>query len=168
MKKIIKEIRLKKDTPDHRAGDLFVLMSNNGIYEIGAGEDDPAVFYGGDVDNFDEWFEMIDDKQGITDALLDVTTNRVHVGFVDDLESIEFLNFMRAVSIVSKDTGFMTRGPDRVGWSICLKDDGQLDITVTSNELAGGFCFEWSSDAEASIKNHPDEWKTIAKYKWGK
>lgn len=51
--------RLKKDTPDHRAGELFVLMSNNGIYEIDAGEDDPAVFYGGDIKNFDEWFEEV-------------------------------------------------------------------------------------------------------------
>lgn len=59
MKKIIKEIRLKKDTPDHKAGELFVLMSNNGIYEIDAGEDDPSVFYGGDIDNFDEWFEEV-------------------------------------------------------------------------------------------------------------
>lgn len=57
--KIIKKIRLKKDTPDHKAGELFVLMSNNGIYEIDAGEDDPSVFYGGDVDNFDEWFEEV-------------------------------------------------------------------------------------------------------------
>lgn len=57
MRKIIKEIRLKKDTPDHRAGEMFVLMSNKGIYEMDAGEDDPAVFYGGDIKNFDEWFE---------------------------------------------------------------------------------------------------------------
>lgn len=63
MKKIIKEIRLKKDTPDHRAGERFVLMSNNGIYEIDAGEDDPAVFHGGDVDDFDEWFEEVKEPE---------------------------------------------------------------------------------------------------------
>ena len=62
--KIIKKIRLKKDTPDHKAGELFVLMSNNGIYEIDAGEDDPAVFYGGDIKNFDEWFEEVEDTKG--------------------------------------------------------------------------------------------------------
>ena len=61
--KIIKEIRLKKDTPDHKAGELFVLMSNNGIYEIDAGEDDPSVFYGGDIKNFDEWFEEVEEKK---------------------------------------------------------------------------------------------------------
>lgn len=60
--KIIKKIRLKKDTPDHKAGELFVLMSNNGIYEIDAGEDDSAVFHGGDIDNFDEWFEEVKEE----------------------------------------------------------------------------------------------------------
>ena len=59
--KIIKKIRLKKDTPDHKAGELFVLMSNNGIYEIDAGEDDPAVFHGGDIKHFDEWFEEVEE-----------------------------------------------------------------------------------------------------------
>lgn len=63
--KIIKKIRLKKDTPDHKAGELFVLMSNNGIYEIDAGEDDPAVFHGGDINNFDEWFEEVEEPKWV-------------------------------------------------------------------------------------------------------
>ena len=63
--KIIKKIRLKKDTPDHKAGELFVLMSNNGIYEIDAGEDDPSVFYGGDIKNFDEWFEVVEEPEWV-------------------------------------------------------------------------------------------------------
>lgn len=63
--KIIKKIRLKKDTPDHKAGELFVLMSNNGIYEIDAGEDDPAVFYGGDIKSFDEWFEEAEEPEWV-------------------------------------------------------------------------------------------------------
>ena len=65
MRKVIKKIRLKKDTPDHKAGELFGLMSNNGIYEIDAGEDDPAVFYGGDIDNFDEWFEEVKEPEWV-------------------------------------------------------------------------------------------------------
>lgn len=63
MRKVIKKIRLKKDTPDHKVGELFVLMSNNGIYEMDAGEDDPAVFYGGDIKNFDEWFEEVKESK---------------------------------------------------------------------------------------------------------
>lgn len=65
MREVIKEIRLKKDTPDHKAGELFVLMSNNGIYEIDAGEDDPSVFYGGDIKNFDEWFEEVKEPEWV-------------------------------------------------------------------------------------------------------
>ena len=112
--------------------------------------------------------EEVEEEQWINDATIDVSTNKVQLEFADDMEAIDFQNFIRAVKAVSSDAGFMTRGSDRVGWTICLKDDGQLGTTVTSYELASGFCFEWGSDAEASIKNHPDEWKTIAKYKWGK
>lgn len=157
---------LKKDTPFYKKGTEFSedLMHKGVILN----DDCHAVANLNELDNPDEWFDMVDDKQWITDTLLDVTTNRVHVEFADDMEAIDFQNFIRAVKVVSNDVGFMTRGSNRLGWAICLKDDGQLDTTVTNDELAGGFCFEWSSDAEASIKNHPDEWKTIAKYKWGK
>ena len=65
MRNVIKKIRLKKDTPDHKAGELFVLMSNNGVYEIDAGEDDPSVFHGGDIDNFDEWFEEVKEPEWV-------------------------------------------------------------------------------------------------------
>lgn len=112
--------------------------------------------------------EEVEENQWINDATIDVSTNKVQLEFTDDMGAIDFQSFIRAVKVVSNDAGFMTRGSDRVGWAICLKDDGQLGTTVASYGLAGAFCFEWSSDAEASIKNHPDEWKTIAKYKWGK
>lgn len=153
---------LKKDTPLHRAGEIFtkgetVIVASDG-YET-------------DIDlinNFDEWFDRVDDKQWINDATIDVSTNKLQLEFADDMEAIDFQNFIRAVKVVSNDAGFMTRGSDGVGWVIYLKDDWQLGTTVASYELAGALCFEWVSDAEASIKNHPDEWKTIARYKWGK
>lgn len=158
--------RLKKDTPSFRSGYIFetdpkdegILLDEEGV----------SAFYKNEITRFDEWFDRVDDKQWINDATIDVSTNKVQLEFADDMEAIDFQNFIRAVKVVSNDAGFMTRGSDRVGWAICLKDDGQLGTTVTSYELAGAFCFEWGSDAEASIKNHPDEWKTIAKYKWGK
>lgn len=157
---------LKKDTPAFRAGYIFetdpkdegVLLDKEGV----------SAFYANEIENFDEWFDRVEDKQWINDVTRDILTNRVQLEFADGIESIDFQSFICAVKAVSNDAGFMTRGSDRVGWTICLKDDGQLGTTVTSYELAGGFCFEWGSDAEASIKNHPDEWKTIAKYKWGK
>lgn len=78
--KIIKKIRLKKDTPDHKAGELFVLMSNNGIYEIDAGEDDPSVFYGGDIDNFDEWFEEVKEPEWVRKQIKRVDTTALNKG----------------------------------------------------------------------------------------
>lgn len=157
---------LKKDTPFYKKGTEFSedLMHKGVILN----DDCHAVANLNELDNPDEWFDRVEDKQWINDATIDVSTNKVQLEFADDMEAIDFQNFIRAVKVVSNDVGFMTRGSNRLGWAICLKDDGQLDTTVTNDELAGGFCFEWGSDAEASIKNHPNEWKTIAKYKWGK
>lgn len=157
---------LKKDTPAFRAGYIFTTDPQD--EEVLLDKEGVSAFYENEIKNFDEWFERVDDKQWINDVTLDVSTNKMQLEFADDMEAIDFQNFIRAVKVVSNDEGFMTRASNRLGWSICLKDDEQLGITVTSDELAGGFCFEWASDAEASIKNHPEEWKTIAKYKWGK
>lgn len=157
---------LKKDTPFYKKGTEFSEdLMNKGVI---LNDDCYAVADLNELDNPDEWFDMVDDKQWITDTTLDVTTNRVHVEFADGLEAVDFLDFMRAVSIVSKDKGFMTTQPDGMGWTIYLRDNGQLDITSTYNELSGVFCFAWNDDAKASIKNHSYEWGIITKYKWGK
>lgn len=160
------EYVLKKDTPFYRKGAKF---SEDSLHTgVILNDDCLPVANLNKLDNPDEWFDRVEDEQWINDATIDVSTNKVQVEFADDMEAIDFQNFIRAVKVVSNDAGFMTRGSDRVGWAVCVKVDGQLDTTVTSNELAGGFCFEWGDDAMASIKKHPDEWKTIAKYKWGK
>ena len=80
--KIIKKIRLKKDTPDHKAGELFVLMSNNGIYEIDAGEDDPSVFYGGDIKNFDEWFEEAKEPEWVRKQIKEVHGKGTRINYM--------------------------------------------------------------------------------------
>lgn len=79
----------------------------------------------------------------------------------------QFINYLKAVEVVRHDEGFMTRQSDGLRWNICLKNDGKLGVASTYNELAGAFCFEWNDDAKASIKKHPDEWRTILNYKWG-
>lgn len=128
------------------------------------------------IDNFDEWFEEVKDSclfEGLThDDQGDKVA--VNIWFSKDRggghpkKMVDFIQFMEAINVVSQDEGFMTRQSDGMGWVIYLRDNGQLDITSTYNELAGAFCFAWNDDAKASIKNHPDEWKAITKYKWGK
>ena len=82
MRKIIKKIRLKKDTPDHKAGELFVLMSNNGVYEIDAGEDDPSVFHGGDIKNFDEWFEEVKEPEWVRKQIKEVHGKGTRINYM--------------------------------------------------------------------------------------
>lgn len=156
---------LKKDTPFYKKGTEFSEdLMNKGVT---LNDDCHVVANLNELDNPDEWFDMVDDKQWITDVALGITINSVHVEFADNKEATDFLNFMRAVSVVSKDTGFMTRASDGFSWYIYLMGNGQLS-TTTDRALAGAFCFAWNDDAKASIKNHPDEWETITKYKWGK
>ena len=70
--------------------------------------------------------------------------------------------------VLKKDTPFYRKGTkfseDSLHTGVILNDDC-LPV-ANLNKLDNPD--EWGSDAEASIKNHPDEWKTIAKYKWGK
>lgn len=125
--KIIKKIRLKKDTPDHKAGELFVLMSNNGIYEIDAGEDDPSVFYGGDIESFDEWFEKVSDEWPQEyDTVWSISSDgtpyehnwrgysrnmeRKDIGNVfKTKEAAErFVNYLKAITTVRQDEGVLT------------------------------------------------------------
>ena len=99
MKKIIKKIRLKKDTPDHKAGELFVLMSNNGIYEIDAGEDDPAVFYGGDIKNFDEWFEEVKESTWVRKQIKQIEFGKHNLVYV-------VVRFIKSQNYICHDNEF--------------------------------------------------------------
>ena len=99
--------RLKKDTPSFRSGYIFetdpkdegILLDEEGV----------SAFYKNEITRFDEWFDRVDDKQWINDATIDVSTNKVQLEFADDMEAIDFQNFIRAVKVVSNDAGFMSR-----------------------------------------------------------
>ena len=166
--------RLKKDTPFYKKGTEFYedwlhkdVLLNDDCY---------AVANLNELDNPGEWFEEVEENYLFEELTHYAQGDKVavEIWFRKDKdggcpkEMVDFSQFMRAINVVSQDKGFMTRQPDGIGWAIYLRDNGQLDTTSTYNELAGAFCFAWIDEAAASIKKHPDEWKTIAKYKWGK
>lgn len=189
MKKIIKEIRLKKDTPDHRAGERFVLMSNNGIYEIDAGEDDSAVFYGGDTKNFDEWFEEVSFKwpqYGNAYYYLDgagevspqvvfsytyAAEGRRELGNTFKTRSAicQFARFLKAMEVIRHDEGFMKKGDGT--WTVSYNGDNELVVQCvigTYREYAGMVYFDTSDHARKSINEHPFEWHDILRHNWSK
>lgn len=194
MKRIIKEIRLKKDTPDHGAGELFVLMSNNGIYEIDAGEDDPAVFYGGDIKNFDEWFDPVTDKwpqkddafwsisadgTSFLDSWHNYTTDRKKMAignvFKTRVSAQRFINYLEAVETIRHDEGFMKYNKTCCEvWELrrmYLDVNGRFTAHKVESEFLhhlGAFYFDTEEHAIASGEKHPNEWKTILNYDWSK
>lgn len=116
--------------------------------------------------------EVEESQQLFSDASLDKNVSIVNVIFersqVDDGTAQEFVDYLNAVNTVIQDEGIMA--DCRINgyvWEIVMGDDGGLDVTTTK-PTAGSLYFEWSDDAWTSIRKHPDEWKTIAKYKWGK
>lgn len=197
MRKIIKEIRLKKDTPDHRAGERFVLMSNNGIYEIDAGEDDPAVFYGGDIKNFDEWFEEVSDKwphngaayyqpaidplgrkfepvfNQYTGTAHDEARKRIGFCYKSRKACQHFINFLEAIETISHDDGFMKPHKEGFGtpygFGVAFDFDGHLAAeNIDHRIVAGEIYFDSEENAVESLKSHPDKWRIILNYNWSK
>ena len=181
--KIIKKIRLKKDTPDHKAGELFVLMSNNGIYEIDAGEDDPAVFHGGDIDNFDEWFEEIKESDPLFEELThDDERDRVAVNIwfrknrdgSHPKKMVDFIQLMEAINVVSQDEGFMKTDFQGSGYCMRLQyvdaDEVVFDRVayVRTIRYAGAFFFDTEEHAKQSIIEHRASWQTILNYDWSR
>lgn len=193
MKRIIKEIRLKKDTPDHRAGERFVLMSNNGIYEIDAGEDDPAVFYGGDIKNLDEWFEEVSvkwpqkddafwsissDGTSFLDSWHNYTDGRRKMAIGNCFKTREaadrFVDYLKAIATVRQDEGVLT--PEKVRET--LNQYGTVYTVGTNatalsvkhfyNASAGAVYFDTLYNVNTSIGNHLDEWEIITNYDWSR
>lgn len=206
MRKVIKEIRLKKDTPDHRAGERFVLMSNNGIYEIDAGEDDHSVFHGGDIKNFDEWFEEVkesgwwkpqdNEKYFFVNswgAVLTIDTwdhstlncGRLSIGncFKTQEAAERYRDYLKAIATVRQDEGVIdlqgiceeyetesNKYNDfsvyTVAFDLYLR---RLVVTDADEYIsANAIWFEDEEYAQSSLDNHPDEWKTIVNYDWGR
>lgn len=191
--KIIKKIRLKKDTPDHRAGELFVLMSNNGIYEIDAGEDDPSVFYGGDIKNFDEWFEEVSDKwpqkddafwsissdgTSFLDSWHNYTDGRRKMAIGNVFKTREaadrFVDYLKAITTVRQDEGVLM--PEKVretlnqGGTVYTVGTNATALSVNHfyNASAGAVYFDTLYNANTSIGNHLDEWTIITNYDWSR
>lgn len=168
--------RLKKDTPEFKAGEVFEMIHNVDVGDVltqNAFRQDVYAFEVDLIDNFDEWFDMVDDKQWITDTTLDVTTNSVHVEFADSLEAIDFLDFIRAVNIVSQDKGFMvpykTSGNMVYGFGISRGWGGSIYAERDDHRIiAGQLYFDSEENAATSIETHFSEWSIIMNYGWSK
>lgn len=100
--------------------------------------------------------------------------------FKTQVAATNYGNYMEAIATVRQDEGVLT--PEEVIDASNRRDIvGQLTIGDNARDLEACICvfivkypvvgaiyFDTKEHAKSSLDNHPDEWKTIANYDWGR
>lgn len=180
--------KLKKDTPEFKTGEVFEMIHNVDVGYVltqNAPRQDMYAFDVDSVDNFDEWFEEVEEenKPLFSSTYFNVfstsTIYYVKVQFeCNQYENAEerrdeFSHFLGAVNTVSMDDGFMKpsfRIQNAIyGHSISTNEHGDIKVFTDGNIVtAGELFFDTVEHAKASVDKHENEWRTILNYKWGK
>ena len=193
------KFRLKNDTPDHRAGEIFWRTDNWMICDDEDLEEGRA-FKLDNVDNFDEWFEPVTDKwpqagkhyytvrsDGGVISLewlgdrFDEGSQAIGNVFKTEKSAHAYVDYLKAIATVRQDEGVidLQRAFDRresvssddfhiytIAYSFYLK---RLAIVGAANFMsANTIWFDTEEHADASCKEHQDEWKIIANYDWSR
>ena len=181
--------RLKKDTPLHRAGEIFTKTETTMVASDKYETDTDLII------NFDEWFEEVkpswkkpdrgDSYYFINSSGVIVYTtwvnspeDRIHYLMGNCFRTTEaadrFASYLKAVARVRQDEGVLT--PDDVRKT--LARDGTvytvgINCTMLSverfyNTSAGSVYFDTGYNAKASCEKHLEEWRVIANYDWSR
>lgn len=171
--------RLKKDLPDLEAGEIFDDTDSFG-HENGSMFDSGGTyrFEKDDIKHFDEWFEEAQENNHLFEDLThDDQRDRVAVNiwFRKDRDGshpknmVAFIQFMKAVNVVSQDKGFMKKDNARFVYPIIKHSNlGAAPAVSSSRQHAGEFYFDSYEHSNASLDKHRDEWQTILNYDWSK
>ena len=122
--------RLKKDTPEFKAGTVFDMIENIDVGKVltmNAPREDAYAFEVDSIDNFDEWFEPLSDGwpqkgNGFWSISSDGTSfaniwsndcydnGRMDIGNVFKTEEAadRFANYLKAIATVRQDEGVLT------------------------------------------------------------
>ena len=189
--------RLKKDTPEFKAGTVFDMVENIDVGKVltmNAPREDAYAFEVDSIDNFDEWFEPVSGKwpqkdapfwsisadgSSFQDTWLNHPIDRARMAIGNAFKTKEaadrFANYLKAITTVSKDEGFMlqtTRGGGVVDSEVAtvVQEAGSLQVRKIdyAYRRAGAFYFDTVGHAYSSITKHRSDWQTIYDYKWGK
>lgn len=182
--------RLKKDTPLHRAGEIFTKNEATIVASDG---------YETDIDlivNFDEWFEEVKqsswEKPKVGDIYYTAYPDGVSVSRTWDgcpLDEDRFSygacfktkkaadawkDYLKAIVTVRQDEGVLTPNDAR---KILVRDGTVYTIGINCqmvsvkefyNTSAGAVYFDTGYHAKSSNDNHPDAWEVIANYDWSR
>ena len=198
--------RLKKDTPEFKAGTVFDMIGNIDVGEVltmNSPREDAYAFEVDSIDNFDEWFEEVKEsgwwkprldemyyfldgygkacvQPWLNDGLDDIRYSMGNV-FKTKEAAERYGKYLKAVTTVRQDEGVidLQRAFDRresvssddfhiytIAYSFYLK---RLAIVGAANFMsANTIWFDTEEHADASCKEHQDEWKIIANYDWSR
>ena len=188
--------RLKKDTPEFKAGTVFDMIENvdvGNVLTMNAPREDDYAFEVDSIDNFDEWFEEVkrsswekptrgDNYYFINDSGVIVYTiwmensqDRVRYLMGNCFRTTEaadrFADYLKAVATVRQDEGVLTlEQVATTSYIYYIRADGESQLVVHGFNAdyisVNTLAFNTREHAQASLDKHPDEWKIIANYDW--
>lgn len=190
--------RLKKDTPEFKAGTVFDMIENVDVGKVltmNAPSEDAYAFEVDSIDNFDEWFEEVKESGWWGPKLGDI----YYVAYPDGLiasctwdgctvDMNRFLNgavfktkeatkrwrdYLKAITTVRQDEGVLTpEQPAENDYVYYIRADGESQLAVhgfnADYTSVNTLAFNTREHAKASLDKHPDEWKIIANYDWSR
>lgn len=190
--------RLKKDTPEFKAGTVFDMVENIDVGKVltmNAPREDDYAFEVDSIDNFDEWFEEVKPSLGepnrgdsyyfingggviIYTAWANSPEDRFRYltdnCFRTELAAERYAKYLKAIATVRQDEGVLM--PDDVRKT--LARDGtvytigincqMVSVKEFYNTSAGAIYFDTGYNAKASCDKHLDEWEIIANYDWSR
>ncbi len=186
--------RLKKNLPCAKAGEIFRedFDENNIVYlyQESYGIKQHKICLE-DIDNFDEWFEEVEEpKQYFSINLLKATVEEImdthhsdwaienmkNIGmlFESKSQAEKYLEYLKAKAIIKQDTkGFEPNWNDtkQIKYS-CSYDEDRFTgygcvkpvIEETSTKMGALIYFKSEEDIKESLKKHPEEWRKYLFY----
>ena len=185
--------RLKKDTPAFRSGYIFetdpkddgILLDKEGV----------SAFYENEVEHFDEWFEEVkesgwwkpksDEKYYFLSNVGEVIDEPWLGNWADKFRYLvgncfktkdaaeRYRDYLEAITTVRQDEGVLT--PEQAaenGYAYYIHAHYVMGLRVHGVDSdyisVGAVLFDTREHAQASLDNHPDEWKIIANYDWSR
>lgn len=181
--------RLKKNLPCAKAGEIF--------REDFDKNDDNIVYmyqesYGikqhkiclEDIDNFDEWFEEVEEPEqyfsiNLLKATVEEIMNTHHSEWaIENMKNIDmlfksrnqaeaYLEYLKAKAIIKQDTkGFKPnwKNGENKYFGYWNFGNNSLCYLVSYVSKYSDICFNTEEDIEESFEKHPEEWKTYLTY----
>ena len=180
--------KLKKDTPLHRAGEIFTKNETTIVASDGYETDTDLIV------NFDEWFEEVKEsgwwkpkldemyyfldgyskacvQPWLNDELDDIRYSMGNV-FKTKAAAERYRDYLKAIVTVRQDEGVLTtkeayKQCDNGNRAYCLMLPGTVRNTI-SVVAPGGIYFKDTESAGASWDAHRKEWQTIINYDWSR